>query len=250
MEQQFFNDSYNIKLDDFDGPLDLLLSLVQDKKVDIMTINLAELATQYLEIINNLKESQIDIAGDYLVMAATLIQIKARMLLKEPEEVDEELEEDSRAILQRLAEYQQFKEVSGSLRENELLRKDIFIKKPSTLEEYIVDKDSSKLDGNSNPYQLINVLRKMFERMYALRLRRTKLETFTLTPKDQEAYIKDLFLKYENVTFEMIFTLPSLNHFVITLVALLDLARKQEILITQTSQFGEILINKGPEYEK
>ncbi|EFF41766.1 segregation/condensation protein A [Mycoplasmopsis alligatoris] len=250
VKQDLKYDDYYIKLDEFDGPLDLLLSLVQDKKVDIMSLNLADLATQYLEIINNLKDNQIDVAGDYLVMAATLIQIKARLLLAEPEVVDEQLQEDSRALLQRLAEYQQFKQVTSSLREHEVLRKDIYIKKPSELQEFILDHDSSRLDGNSNPFQLINVLRRMFERMYALKLRRTKLETFTLTPKDQEAYIKDLFRKHENVTFEMIFTLPSLNHFVITLVALLDLSRKQEILITQTTQYGEILINKGPEYEE
>ncbi|TNK87469.1 segregation/condensation protein A, partial [Mycoplasmopsis pullorum] len=91
-----------MKLDDFDGPLDLLLSLVQDKKIDILQVNLVELATQYLNIINNLKENDIDIAGDYLVMAATLVQLKAKMILSDPVE-KVQVEEDKNLILQRLA---------------------------------------------------------------------------------------------------------------------------------------------------
>lgn len=244
------SERYNLKLNDYDGPLDLLLTLVKDKKVDIMDINLAELATQYLNIINHLQEHEIDIAGDYLVMAATLIQIKARMLLQDPDVIDEEIEEDKKAILQRLAEYQQFKEVTAALREQELLRHDIFIKRPSEIGEFILEKDITILTGNSHPIKLISVLRRMFERVFAQNLRMTKIESFSLTVKDQEAYIKEIFRNNKIVTFEMIFTVPSLNHFVITLVALLDLSRKQEIIITQNEQYGEISIEKGPLYEK
>ncbi|TNK94828.1 segregation/condensation protein A, partial [Mycoplasmopsis pullorum] len=231
--------NYDIKLDDFDGPLDLLLSLVQDKKIDILQVNLVELATQYLNIINNLKENDIDIAGDYLVMAATLVQLKAKMILSDPVE-KVQVEEDKNLILQRLAEYQEFKKISQALREQETFRKDIFIKTMSDLDDYIVDKDDTKLDGHSNPLKLIVTLRKMFERVYAQNLRVTKLKTFNLTAKDQEFYIRDLFKNRDEVSFEEVFSVPSLNHFVITLLALLDLSRKQEIVIQQDSQFDKI----------
>ncbi|TNK83340.1 segregation/condensation protein A [Mycoplasmopsis pullorum] len=241
--------NYDIKLDDFDGPLDLLLSLVQDKKIDILQVNLVELATQYLNIINNLKENDIDIAGDYLVMAATLVQLKAKMILSDPVE-KVQVEEDKNLILQRLAEYQEFKKISQALREQEAFRKDIFIKTMSDLDDYIVDKDDTKLDGHSNPLKLIVTLRKMFERVYAQNLRVTKLKTFNLTAKDQEFYIRDLFKNRDEVSFEEVFSVPSLNHFVITLLALLDLSRKQEIVIQQDLQFDKIKLFKGPEYER
>lgn len=242
-------DNFDIKLDDFDGPLDLLLSLVQDKKISVFEINMAELATQYLQIINNLKDSDINIASEYLVMAATLIQLKSKLLLNSPEE-KEEVEIEKSNLLQQILEYKQFKEVSKTLKEKEELRDDIFIKEMSNLDQFILEKDNSKLDGSSNPVKLIMILRKMFERRFAQKLALAKLDTFKLTPKDQEGYIKNIFDNYENVTFDQIFNLPSLNHFVITLLALLDMARRQIIIIEQDEQFAELRFKRGPEYER
>lgn len=242
-------DNFDIKLDDFDGPLDLLLSLVQDKKISVFEINMAELATQYLQIINNLKDSDINIASEYLVMAATLIQLKSKLLLNSPEEKDE-VEIEKSNLLQQILEYKQFKEVSRTLKEKEELRDDIFIKDMSNLDQFILEKDNSKLDGTSNPVKLIMILRKMFERRFAQKLALAKLDTFKLTPKDQEGYIKNIFDNYENVTFDQIFNLPSLNHFVITLLALLDMARRQIIIIEQDEQFAELRFKRGPEYER
>lgn len=242
-------DNFDIKLDDFDGPLDLLLSLVQDKKISVFEINMAELTTQYLQIINNLKDSDINIASEYLVMAATLIQLKSKLLLNSPEE-KEEVEIEKSNLLQQILEYKQFKEVSKTLKEKEELRDDIFIKEMSNLDQFILEKDNSKLDGTSNPVKLIMILRKMFERRFAQKLALAKLDTFKLTPKDQEGYIKNIFDNYENVTFDQIFNLPSLNHFVITLLALLDMARRQIIIIEQDEQFAELRFKRGPEYER
>ncbi|VEU78135.1 segregation/condensation protein A [Mycoplasmopsis columbinasalis] len=240
---------YDIKLENYDGPLDLLLALVQDKNIDILQIDIAELANEYLRIIQILQENEIDVAGDYLVMAATLLALKTKMLLATPEE-EVEVEQDKRELLRRLFEYQQFKEISKTLREQEGLRREIYIKKQSDLEEFIVDDDKSTLDGHSNPLKLITILRKMFERSYANQLRNTKLQHFNVTPKDQIPYILNLFDENEEVTFEMIFSVPSLSHFVITLMAVLDLARRQIVVLHQDEQFGLITFERGPEYEK
>ncbi|CAC13288.1 conserved hypothetical protein [Mycoplasmopsis pulmonis] len=238
---------FNIK--NFSGPLDLLLSLVKDKNIDIFEINLVELATQYLEIIKKLQDDKIDLASDYLVMAATLLQIKASMALQ-GEKVDEEVELDKERLLMKLAEYKQFKEISQILRYQEEKRKEIFLKKSSPAEEFIRPIDEKILDGRSSMVQLVLTLRQMFERTFAEKLRRTKIDNFNLTPSDQVLYIKKLFNENEIVTFEMIFSLPSLSHFVITLIALLDLSRRQELLIYQDQQFGTIRIEKGPNYEE
>ncbi|MCS4536678.1 MULTISPECIES: segregation/condensation protein A [unclassified Mycoplasma] len=251
MSSIFVNDTekFSINIKNFDGPLDLLLALVQDKKKDIMDIDVAELASAYLNIIQNLQDNEIDIAGEYLVMAATLLALKTKMILYTPEEKPE-IEEDKREILRRLYEYQQFKEISKALREREEARKLIFIKKPSDIEEFLVDDDKSQLDGTSNPLKLVTVLRKMFERTYAQKLRQTKLDHFQLTPQDQIPFILNLFDNYENVTFEMIFNQPSMNHFVITFLAILVLVKTQRIKLTQKEQFGTITFERGPEYEK
>ncbi|KKB26668.1 Segregation and condensation protein A [Mycoplasmopsis meleagridis] len=250
---------YDIKLENFDGPLDLLLALVQEKRIDIMDVDLVELATEYLRIVNNWKDKlengqnenneDASVLGDYLVMASTLLLLKTKMLLYTPEEKPE-IEESKREILQRLYEYQQFKEVSKALREQEGLRKDIFIKKASNVDEFIIDDDKLTIDGHSNPLKLILVLRKMFERAFANQLKKTKLDHFDKTPKDQIPFILNLFENHEVVTFEMIFTQPTLNHFVITLMAVLDLARRQIIRIYQEEDFGILKFEKGPEYEE
>ncbi|WP_029905408.1 segregation/condensation protein A [Mycoplasmopsis opalescens] len=240
---------YNIQLENYEGPLDLLLALVKEKNVDLMEVDLAELASEYIKIISTLQEHEIDIAGDYLVIAATLLALKSKMLLHTPEEKPE-IEEDKRELLRRLYEYQQFKEISKTLREQEALRQDIFIKKPSDIDEFILDDDPAALDGSSTPLKLITVLRKMFERSYAIQLKKTKLDNFRLTPKDQIPFILNIFDSVDTVSFEMIFNQPSMNHFVITFLAVLDLVRRQIITMHQNEQFGLIIFNKGPLFDE
>ncbi|MBN3534418.1 segregation/condensation protein A [Mycoplasma procyoni] len=241
----------DINIENFNGPLDLLLTLVKDKNVDIFDINLAELATDYLRVIQNIKDSHFEIAADYLVMAATLIQLKAKMLLAEKDEViKQEIEEDKAKLLRLLAEYQQFKPIFELLREHETLRQNIHIKKPSDLDPFIRPIDRTKVDGNSSKTKLTQILTMMFERLHAEKLRQIKIDSVSVTPGEQMNMIRELFQKHGKVTFEMIFSVPSIKHFVITLIALLDMSRKEEIILTQEEQFGIIKIEKGPNYEK
>ncbi|WP_051789163.1 segregation/condensation protein A [Mycoplasma buteonis] len=248
---EFISDEYTFKINDFDGPLDLLLTLIKDKKISIMEVNLLDIANQYLNIIHTLKENQVDVAGEYLVMAATLIDLKAKMLLQEPgEEVSQEVEEQKQVLLRQLIEYQQFKEVKEVLRKFENERQNIYIKTPSSIDEFILDTDDAKLDGHSNPLKLISVLRKMFERRYAQHLRETKIDNFNLTPADQFEHIKDLLSQKEKLNFEEVFTLPSLKHFVVTLIAVLDLARQQVLKIVQDEQFDKIILIRGEQFDE
>lgn len=241
---------YKISLEDFDGPLDLLLNLVQDKKIDILEINLADLASQYLEIISNLKEEELDIAGEYLFMATTLLQIKAKMLLSDPEEL-QKVEEDKQAILMRLAEYKQFKEISLKLREQEQKRQEIFIKKASDFDDYYVEKDNEILDGHSSALKFITTMRKLFERKLSIQhLKIKRVDQLKITTKDQELFIKKL-LKNKNFisSAELIEHINNINIYMITILALLDLVRKQEIIIAQNQEFGDLIISKGNSYE-
>lgn len=232
-----------LSIENYDGPLDLLLELIKDKKMDIFDIDLAELATEYLQIIDSLKDTDIDLAGEYLVMAATLIQIKARSLLEIPD--DEVMKEEKGDILKRLVEYQQFKQVAEKLKSQEVSRHDIFIKNTEDYEEYQAPDDPSILDGHIDPVKLIIQLRKMFERRNAQMLRTTTIEKFNLSPAQRRLEILALIKEKPNFGFEDIFSVPSMNHFVLTMLTILDMSRKQELILAQDEQYGDITIKKG-----
>lgn len=150
----FESDKHIFRLSNFDGPLDLLVSLIRDKNISIFEVDLFELATQYLEIIKNIKSYEIDIASEYLVMAATLLQLKARMLLQDPE-AEEEIKEEKKRLLEQIAEYEKFKEISAVLREQEEKRQKLFSKTPEETEDFVKEVDSSVLDGHSNSSKLV-----------------------------------------------------------------------------------------------
>lgn len=238
------NQELNLSIQNYDGPLDLLLELVREKKMDIFAIDLAELASAYLKLINKLKDSDLDLASEYLVMAATLIQLKARMMLENPED-KVEVEQEKAVILKQLIEYQQFKNIAQKLRTQEKERKSIFIKNAEDQLLYAAPPDPSRLDGHADAIKLIIALRKMFERNYARKLRETTLETFQLTPAERRLEIIALLKKYPQPTFEMVFTVPSMEHFVLTILTLLDMARKQEVILKQDKQYDNIIITKG-----
>ena len=231
------------KLENFEGPMDLLLTLVKEKKMDIHDIDLSKLASEYLKLIDKLKTKNIDLASEYLVIASTLIQIKAKLILNNPEE-EKSIEKDKQELLKQLIEYQKFKEISKSLKDKEEQRRDFFIKKTHDYANFKQEEDPSKLSGSSDMIKLIMSLRKMFERVNANRLRQTTIEKFNLSPATRRLQLIELF-KQKNPTFEEIFSVPTLNHFVVTMLTILDMARKQEVILIQEEQFGDIKIRKG-----
>ncbi len=235
---------YQINLDNYNGPLDLLLELVKDKKMDLFSIDLAELATDYLRLINEMESKDIDIASEYLVMAATLLQIKARMLLENPKE-EAKNEVDKNLLVQRLAEYQQFKQFSEILREKELERKKLHIKTHEEYKDFEKPIDETKLDGSSDPIKLIMALRKMFERTNAAKFRSGTISSINVSPEERAEELRVLLDTKDELSFEEVFSVPTLKHFAVTLLAILDMARLQEITLKQDEQFATIRIIKG-----
>lgn len=243
------SDRISFKLDNFDGPLDLLLALVKEKNIDIFDVDLIELTNQYLEIIKNLKLNDFDMASEYLVMAATLIHLKARMILQDPE-VEEEVRKEKKRLLEQIAEHQKFKEIGITLREKEYDRQNLYEKEPEDLSDFIRETDDSVLDGHANSSRLIAVLRKMFERTYAEIIRNVTITTVAVSPEEMKKRIIKLFSERDEVSFEEIFSVPSAGHFVITLLAVLDLARQQIIKMEQDEIDGLIKFSRGIEYGK
>ncbi|AXE60812.1 segregation/condensation protein A [[Mycoplasma] phocae] len=248
-KQELIKDKRVFKLGNFDGPLDLLVTLIKEKNISIFDVDLLELANQYLEIIKNLQDYEVDIASEYLVMAATLLQLKARMVLQDPA-AEEEIKEEKKRLLEQIAEYEKFKEISLLLREQEEKRKDLYSKEPEDTEEFEKDYDTSILDGHSNSSKLVITLRKMFERTYAEIIRNITIETIAVSPEEQKKRIIALFKNKNILTFEEIFNVPSVGHFVITLLAVLDLARQQIVVLEQENNEGIIIFKKGIEYEE
>lgn len=233
--------NYEFNLQNYSGPLDLLLELVKDKKISILDINVLELANQYLKIINEIKNTNLDIAAEYLNYATIFIYMKAKYLSNKPEDI-EIVTQEKQKLINDLIEYKQFKEIKDALSTFQKSRQEIYIKKPSNVDEFIIESDSSRLDGHSSITTLISTLRKMFERVFAQELRKANFSTVKINSAEQIKFIKNVFGQRSEVKFEEIFIQPSLTHFVITLIALLDLARQQFLTLKQDSQYGEIKI--------
>lgn len=232
--------SYSVKLPAFEGPLDLLLHLIRENKIDIYDIPIALITHQYLEYLEIMKELNLDIAGEFLVMAATLIHIKSRMLLPVDEEIPEEEREDPRfELVQRLLEYQAFKEASLALREREMEWSNVFTRLHETED---IDMEST---GELNLFDLsLFDLIAAFKRM----LEKTPPEAVTitretLTVKDRVAYILEKIEKTEAIRFEDLFDENrSRPRLIVTFVALLEVLRLGLVRVFQERDFGTIWI--------
>lgn len=240
MEQIAETSYYSIKLPAFEGPLDLLLHLIRENRIDIYNIPIALITHQYLEYLEIMKELNLDIAGEFLVMAATLIHIKSRMLLPVDEDTPEEEREDPRfELVQRLIEYQAFKEVSLALREREIEWSNVFIRVHA--QEESDAETSAELDlFDLSIFDLISAFKRILEKTPPDVVTITRE---TLTIKDRVAYILERIEDTEAIRFEDLFdenrTRPRL---IITFLALLEILRLGLVRVYQERDFGSIWI--------
>jgi len=235
------NSAYTVRLETFEGPLDLLLHLIQKNEVDIFNIPIALITEQYLETLNVLKVLNLDIAGEYLLMASTLLHIKSRMLL--PTAIEEEEEEegkDPRAeLVRRLLEYQKYKEAAAELERRPMLDRDVFVRLVLADEE-----DSRKEERiEVNLFELLDVFRQVLER--------AKPETFHEVILDRlsvEEKVQDILslLQRENrsIAFHLLFPeQASRRVIIVTFLAILELVKGKLIRIFQLAPFETIRIS-------
>lgn len=236
---------YSIKVPVFEGPLDLLLHLIKENKIDIYDIPIAVITNQYLEYLEIMKELNLEIASDFLVMAATLIYIKSRMLLPKEEPPHEEEQDDPRKnLIQRLLEYQSIKEASSILKEREEIWSNIFQRPPYTMD----DNNSFEPDlylFDVNIFDLLSALKRVIRKAPPESITITKE---TLTVKDRISAIIDL-LEKKNVTrFEDLFEEDKTKiRIIITFLALLEILRLNLARAYQDRDFGTIWIMKKDE---
>lgn len=242
---------YNVKIDSFEGPLDLLLHLINKLEIDIYDINVAEITEQYLEYIHAMTELQLDIASEFLVMAATLLAIKSKMLLPKYEDdiFDDELmlepEEDTRdELIERLVEYRKFKEAAGDLKALEQERGLIFTKPPSDLSGFAAEmEDDSRRDLDVSLYDMLAAFQKLLKRKKLQAPLSTKI---TRQEIPIELRMEEILVVLKNkkgkTPFEELFPIHDKNHIVVTFLALLELMKRQEVFVEQDQNFANIFV--------
>ncbi len=241
--------NYKIRLDIFEGPLDLLLYLVKKDHLNIYDIPIAKVTEQYLEYINLMKLLDLGIAGDFLVMAATLMQIKSKMLLPASETPAEEEQEDPRAeLVKRLLEYEKFKQIAEDLREKEISQQDVFKRpkpeKPQEAQEKSGGKDEKYFEASI--FDLISA--------FSQALKDIPKEVFYEVIKDQftvEQKVHDilhLLLVESEIRLSGLFSKAKDRlEIIVIFLAILELTKMKEIVTRQNAAFEDIIITRNKE---
>ncbi len=231
--------SFKANLEKFDGPLDLMLHLIREQKLDIFDLDMDVLTEQYLNYLNSLEDLKLEIESEYLAELATLIEYKSKKLLpKEKTALDGEYEEDPKdRLVRRLLEYQQYKEVSKKLNDFYLDRMDQ-MSKPLSFDrnKFQIIEDDQKIDGN--PYDLLKAMNKLMRRIQLSRPLETKFTEKEISIDDRSleirAMLKDL---PETFNFEMLVKdIKSIHIFIVTFLSVLDLARTGHLVFNVDKQ--------------
>lgn len=230
--------STKVQFEIFEGPLDLLLHLIKKNEISITDVPIATITEQYLATLELMQGLNLDVAGEFLVMAATLIHIKSRMLLPpEEEEGEEEEEEDPREeLIRRLLEYQRFKEAAEELERRDILKRDVFAH-PSEAPEPVEAVEFEKI----SLFDLISALRHVLERLPEEGVHEVTLEKISVRER-MNRLLDDLRQKGK-VVFQSLFEgAVSRMEVVVTFLAMLELVKIRAIKVWQEERIGPILI--------
>lgn len=240
---------YNVKLDIFEGPLDLLLHLINRNEMDMDDIQVTPITEQYMDYIRAMNELELDIASEFLVMAATLVAIKSRMLVPQYEEVEEdgayyEVEVDPRdELVQQLLEYKSFKEAANELHELEEERSLIYTKLPDDLSEFTPDEVVYTNDFGTTIYDMVAAFQKMMRRQKFKKPTPAKITKPEITVDDRMDEIREIFRNSNGCAiFSELFTAGDKSHKVVTFLALLELMKMNEVHVEQLRNYDDFQI--------
>ena len=238
--------AYKVKLDVFEGPLDLLLYLVRKDEVDIYDISIERITRQYLEYLEAMESIDVEIGGEFIVMAANLLYIKSRTLLpvdlQGPVE-DEGEEEDPRwELIRQLIEYKKFKEAAGDLRDREELRTKLFGRTPSAPPP---DGGATLLAGEVGALALLSAFQRVLERLEKRKGAEREIEADRFTVSEKIEYVLKILPESEPLKFEELFAgQTTRGELVATFLALLELVRLRHVQVEQDGAFGDILLRR------
>ncbi|MDD3048957.1 MAG: segregation/condensation protein A [Bacilli bacterium] len=240
---------YKFKINDFEGPLDLLLHLIKESNINIYDLKLEIITKQYLDYIKAMEQINLSIASEYLVMAAELIEMKSKSLLPQ-QFIDSEdgFEEDPReALIQKLIDYNQYKEITGKFKELENTRQQIYTKIPSDVSNYS-DKPILVNDGETTITDLLDAFSKFLDKQEEKKPLNTKVTIKELSLNDRVKSIRAILNNKKRVSFEDLFETYNRDYVIITFLSILEMAKQQEINIKQDYSFDKIYLElKGSE---
>ncbi len=231
----------DFKINDFEGPLDLLLHLIKESKMDIMNIEIELITRQYMEFLDTQGKMNLEISSEYLVLASELLVIKSKMLLPNIKTLIEDEEEfDPREeLVNRLIEYQAYKDITKVLQEKELLRKDIYTKSPENIKNYVDDVHEIQADVSLD--DLVNALKKYYQRKLESRPLRTKVTVNEISVSSRRSDIKNILKNKKRISFFELFPVVSKDYIVATFLAVLEMAKSRELIIKQERAFEDIV---------
>ncbi|MFZ0076352.1 rifampin ADP-ribosyl transferase [Exiguobacterium sp. RIT452] len=231
-------ESYSVKMDAFEGPLDLLLHLIGKLEIDLYDISVSVVTDQYVSYIRAMQHLELDVASEYLVMAATLLQLKSKQLLPveqtEFEDVPDFEEEPTReGLIQQLIEYKAYKEAALVLKEKEEARLELFSKQPEDLMAYL-DAETQDYSGNLSFSDLLRAYEKMRQRV-AWKVRRSKtVKREERTLEQQMVHVSEYVLGNDGTTFFGFFTeQPTVEELVVSFLAVLELVKQRIVACEQ-----------------
>ncbi len=245
------------KLNVFEGPLDLLLHLIEKNKVDIYDIPIVTITEQYLDYVSEMQEQDMDVMSEFLMMAGTLLQIKSKMLLPK-EETEEEEEEDPRTeLVRRLLEYKMYKYAALELKDMELDASHSFYKKPTIpkeVEEYREEVDPAELvDGltlNKLNDIFQSIMRKQVDKIDPIRSKFGTIEKEEINIEDRMVQIREEVRGLKGINFRTLLeSQPTRMNIIITFMSVLELMKVGAITIRQEKIFGEIVIDSLDEID-
>ena len=236
---------YSIKLNNFEGPLDLLCHLIDKNKMDIYDINLSEITDQYIEFLNQMEQMNLEVTSEFLVMSSTLLYLKSKHLLPKVDEEEEEITEEE--LIRRIIEYKKYKEITKKLKENFLEYSKRFYK---GTEEIELPKQKMEDEYNSEiiPDLYRKLLQKNAEKINENAANIEKIaitETYTVGDKVKEMY--RALIKYKKFNFNKLFSVKkrNKNEVVTAFSGLLEMSRRNKVITEQEEIFGDIEVEKN-----
>lgn len=237
--------TYLIKIDNFEGPLDLLCHLIDKNKMDIYDINISQITDQYLEYINQMEEMNLDITSEFLVMASTLLYLKSKHLLPKQQEDEEEITEEE--LIRRIIEYKKYKEITKKFKENFLEFSKRFYKN-----EEEIELPKQKIEEKYDPNTIPDIYRKLIQKNAdKINENASNIEKIAIT----ETYsvgntVKEMYralIKYKKFTFNKLFSVKKRNkrEVVTAFSGLLEMSRRNKIITEQENLFGDIEVEKN-----
>lgn len=232
----------NITINDFEGPLDLLLHLVKTSKMDIYEINTSYIIEEYLKYISEMQDLNIDVASEYLVMAVELIHLKSKMLINiddEEHEDDEFTISSEEELKQRLIDYDKYKKSTESFRQLEENRKEYLTRSPENIMEYA---KSIKYDHDLSIEDLISAFLEYKKRLEKEKPLETKITRKELSIKERIRSIRNILKTKKKIEFTELFESFRKDYVVVTFLSILNMSKNNEIILSQKDNFSPIMI--------